>query len=169
MATWAAAMVLATAKIDPKMWLFLFTFSQVQLAEFFIWRNNSKAANAFLMLVLLLEPVASINLLKTPLRNQLWAIYALGITYWLATRKVTLTSEVAENGHLKWKFFEPPMPVTIGWVVALIAPLFLSGRTSAGVFAVLTAAVTLSQNYKYGTWGTMWCWVAILGWLLEIL
>ena len=130
MASWAASMGLAAltkAKADPKLWLLFFTFSQMQLAEFFIWKDlNNPYFAAFGLFVILMEPVVSINLIKSKL---MWVIYGAMVTWALMTTDVKFKSEVAPNGHLNWRWAEFDWKFWAVWLVGLLAPVYLAGYT----------------------------------------
>jgi len=172
LATWAAAMVLAGAThgYDPKLWLFAFVFTQMQLIEYFLWKDlkvprlNTLWSQAG-MLVILLEPVAAIYLIEdVALRNKMLAGYAVYVTAVLMTQKFDFTTVVGGNGHLKWKW-TPPVLASIPWFVFFLAPLWISGNY--GVFAGGVATLLMSTYFytQYGTISSMWCWIAVSMWL----
>lgn len=175
-ALFGAAFALANgASLKFIAWMLL--FSHMQLVEFFIWKNiNSKHWNRIFswlgLIVLVLEPIASMMLMNPGYqRNFLLVAYAvfcaaIVFLYWPWTPRTT----VAPNGHLRWHWQHPKMPMAsnLVWLAFFIVPLFLAEYYLAGALAVLTVALTMYTYLKHETWGSMWCWIANASWLLII-
>ena len=172
LATWAAAMVLAGATYgyEPKLWLFAFVFTQMQLIEYFLWKDlkvprlNTLWSKVGLF-VILLEPVAAIYLIEDiALRNKMLAGYAVYVAALLMTQKFDFTTTVGGNGHLKWNWTLPFL-ASIPWFLFFIAPLWISGNYGSLTVAVATLAMSTYFYSQYGTISSMWCWIAVLSWL----
>lgn len=158
-------------------WWLLFTFSQMQLAEFFMWKDipHNQFGSMIGSLSLALQPFASIYMIKDiSIRNKLWILYGVFTAIATFMGHPIFKAVKGGNGHLKWLF----VPTTYSlreminllvWLGFLMAPLIISKRYTALVFLMLTLIVSLYFYLKYETWGTMWCWVSILGWLLLLL
>ena len=173
LATWALGMALAgaTCGYDPKIWLFAFVFTQMQLIEYFLWKNlkvprlNTLWSQAG-MLVILLEPVAAIYMIKdVALRNKMFAAYAVYVAALLMTQKFDFTTVVGGNGHLEWKWI-PSFAAMIPWIVFFLAPLWISGNHVSFVAGVATLLMSTYFYMQYGTISSMWCWVAVFLWLI---
>lgn len=177
LATWALGMILATyAKIHatahPAIWFLGLEFTQMQLIEYFLWKNlNNPEQNALWsragMWLILAQPYFSIwTIQNLQLRRTLWALYSGAIILFLNSEKRDYSTEVGGNGHLKWNFlFERGSWFNIVWALGLLAPLVYSGHTEVFWFGSLTALVSLYFNSKYKTTGSYWCWLVVFGWL----
>ena len=167
-----AAVYKSQGVLDPHMWLLMTVFTHMQLVEYFLWKNlNVPAANAFWSgagaALLFAQPIISAMLLKKGLRNKLWLVYLLGAATYFATRKVDLSTEVGDNGHLKWNWITSfTSPWALAWLAMLVGPMLLTGHNSAAAFIVATYVASAYFNDKYGTAGSYWCWFAIATWLL---
>ena len=173
LATWAAAMSLAGATYgyDPKLWIFMILFTQVQLVEYFLWKNldvprlntlGSKAA----ALIILLEPVAAIYMIENvELRTKMLAGYAIYVTALLTTQKLDFHTTVGGNGHLEWKWV-PSYTLLVPWVVFFASPLLIAGYYKSFAVAMITLFMSIYFYRKYGTVSSMWCWIAVSTWLL---
>jgi hypothetical protein len=172
--TWAAAMALAAASQqthDPKLWIFMVLFTQMQLVEYYLWKNlnvprlnalGSKAA----MLIILLEPIAAIYLMdNTPLRTKLFIGYATWVVWFLTSQTFDFRTIVGGNGHLKWNWL-PLNASMIPWFVFFFVPLWLSGYRGAFAAGLFTLLMSFYFYEKYGTTSSMWCWVAVFTWIL---
>lgn len=178
--TWAFAMTLIAihyfrGRTDPVLLLFLATFTQIQLVEYFLWKNlNNVQANAFWsrvgFLVLILETLVAAALLPAALRAKAWAVI-LGVTaVYLLTHKIDARTTIGDNGHLKWHWAAPVnSPWGMGWIAMILAPFFIMGYNSLALFGVFTALVSMYFNYKYETFGSYWCWIAVSGALIPFL
>lgn len=176
LATWAAAMALAggTHGYDPQLWSFMMLFSQIQLVEYFLWKNlktpglNAMGSQAA-ALILVLEPVAAIYMIKEEaLRNKMLTGYAVYISFLLMTQSFDWRTSVGGNGHLKWEWL-PSHLLLIPWIAFLTAPFWISGRYKSFVVAIATLFMSIYFYAKYGTVSSMWCWIAISAWLFVLL
>jgi hypothetical protein len=176
LATWAAAMVLAGATYgyEPKIWLFAFVFTQMQLIEYFLWKNlkvprlNTLWSKAGL-LVILLEPVAAIYMIEdVALRNKMWTGYATYVAALLLTQRLDFTTVVGGNGHLKWNWL-PSTLLMIPWFAFFLAPLWIAKAYITFGMAVMTLLMSTYFYSQYGTISSMWCWIAVSVWLFMLL
>lgn len=160
---------------NPIILLLLFVFAQMQLIEYFLWKNLTvPAANQLWSAVgtslLIIQPLISAMLLPEDLRNKAWMITLTGTALYFLTTKVDLTTEVGENGHLKWNWIPSLLsPWAIGWLVMLIAPMWFTGHRIAFLFTMFTYIISTYFNDKYGTAGSYWCWLAVSAFLLAFL
>lgn len=170
--TWILTTILSIAmksQTDPKVWLLLTIFSQIQLAEYFIWKDlNNVYASMFALIILLLEPVASINLLKsTELRNKLWLVYGvLMMAFMLMSKKIDFTNEVGKDGHLVWNWFNFGPLFAIIWGLMFLVPILLAGYHKTFVAALLVMIYSRMNYIKYDTHSSMWCWFSVFFWVL---
>lgn len=174
LSTYLAAMTMAaiTHGTTEKIWWLMFTFSQMQLAEFFMWRDmpNNQFGSVLGALSLALQPVASIYMIDdTKIRNTLWGLYAL-ILLTVLVRNPVFRAEVGGNGHLKWLFIDGlTSPGVLLWLFFLLVPFAISKSYKSLAFGLITLVTSIYFYEKYGTAGTMWCWIVSLAWLVLLL
>jgi hypothetical protein len=173
LATWAAAMTLAGATYgyDPKLWIFACVFTQMQLIEYFLWKNlhvprlNTSWSQAGL-LVILLEPVAAIYMIENiELRNKMLMGYAVYVAALLTTQKFDFRTVVGGNGHLEWKWV-PSYTLLVPWIIFFASPLLIAGYYKSFAVAITTLLMSIFFYRKYGTVSSMWCWIAVFSWIL---
>ncbi len=178
LSTYLAAMTAAAITYGKSdIWWLLFTFSQIQLAEFFMWKDmpHNQLGSMIGSLSLVLQPVASIYLIKdVSLRNKLWIMYGIFTVLGTLFGNPVFKAVKGDNGHLKWLFISSIKSIrefanVVIWLAFLFAPLIITKQFVPLVFGVATLAVSLFFFLKYETWGTMWCWVSIFAWLLLII
>jgi hypothetical protein len=175
LATWAAGMTLALAankQYDPVLWTFMVIFTQIQLVEYFLWRNlkiprlNSLWSKAGLV-VILLEPIAAIYMIKNKnLRFKFLVAYGVYVMALLMTQQFNFSTKIGLNGHLQWNWLIPLWKF-LPWFVFLLAPMWIGGKNH-GTFLLcsITLLMSLYFYFKYKTVGTMWCWIAVFAWVL---
>lgn len=186
-ALFGAAIALFNRVADPRLVLFLMTFSAVQLVEFFAWRRIRdrtglpiRTVAVLLALVIVIEPVASIALLDGARTRALWwaaygafvALAALLAFSGSLGRVPEWTLRVAPNGHLRWDWLlDRSLAVNVlglAWAAFLIAPLWFSGYRWAFAYALASLALSVVCYWREGTLASMWCWIAALAWVLLV-
>lgn len=163
--------IMTKKTMDPKLWLLFTTFSQVQLAEYFIWTDlNSALASMFGFFIIFLEPIVSLNFLDNKiLRNKLIALYSLIMLIPILTKKIDFKNTVGKDGHLVWNWQDPGLIYTIIWSLFFLVPLFISGYHKTFMVTLGLMLYSLNNYLKYGTWTSMWCWFAIFAWIPFVL
>jgi hypothetical protein len=149
-------------------WVYLFfaSFISMQLVEFFIWRNiNDKYYNHIFSvagtILLLSQPFFSLMILSNiKLRNILLAICSLIVPYIIyKLLNIDIYSEVAKNGHLRWKWINTSPIIYILVVFFLSFSLFYE-KKYVFVFLGLGLLGLSYYNYKMDdTYSSMWCWL----------
>ena len=178
--TYALAMTLAfihkyANTLDPVMLLFMVVFTQMQLVEYFLWKNLLVPSSNHLwssvgVALIVIQPLVSAMLLQRDLRNKAWLITSIGTFIYFLTSKVDLSTEIGANGHLKWNWIpELTSPWSLAWLIMLLTPLWITGHRMAAMFGLLTYFTSAYFNGKYGTAGSYWCWIAVSVWLLALL
>jgi hypothetical protein len=161
--------------MDPVILLLLIVFAQMQLIEYFLWKNLTVASanqlwSAVGLALLVLQPLVSSMLLPYDIRNKAWLITLTGVALYLLTTKIDLSTEVGANGHLKWNWIPRlSSPWAFAWLFMLLAPLWLTGHRVAFMFTLGTYFISAYFNDKYGTAGSYWCWIAVSVFLLAFL
>jgi hypothetical protein len=172
--TYTLAMTLAAihhykGTMEPVMLLLLIVFAQMQLVEYFLWKNLSanQLWSGVGMSLLILQPLVTAMLLPDDMRNKAWLITLTGTVLYLLTTKVDLSTEVGANGHLKWNWIPSLSSLwAIAWLFMLLAPLWITGHRIAFMFTLGTFLISTYFNDKYGTAGSYWCWIAVSVFLL---
>ena len=150
-------------------YFFLMSFFVMQLIEFFIWRNlNNKDLNKLFSnlgaLLLLLQPVASLTMLKDiDLRNKMLTLYVIpAFSYFIYefVNKDFLTV-VSKTGHLKWDWLDVSgnkRILLIAWLFFLFFSLFYNKYYLAVTYTVVLLIISLYSYQKDGSFGSLWCW-----------
>jgi hypothetical protein len=158
--------------IDPKLWVFMVVFTQMQLVEYFLWKNLSVPSlnamwSAIGLALILAEPAASLNMLRD---KRFLALYTAGAIAYLLMGRFDFRTTIGANGHLKWNWlFSSWSFEIILWTTALLAPLYLTGHQGAALFGLVTFMISMYFNSKYGTAGSYWCWLALGAWLIVLI
>lgn len=178
--TYAFAMTLALIHhykktLHPTLLLFMIVFAQMQLVEYFLWKNltvpnaNQLWSSVGLSLIVI-QPFITAMLLPDDMRNKAWMITLAGTALYFLMKKVDLSTTVGGNGHLKWNWIPSlASPWIIGWLVMLLAPLWITGRRLSVFFGLITYFMSAYFNNKYGTAGSYWCWIVISTFLFAFL
>jgi hypothetical protein len=145
------------------------SFFVMQLIEFFIWRNlNNKELNKLFSnlgaLLLLLQPVASLTLLKDiDLRNKMLTLYGIpAFSYFIYefVNKDFLTV-VSKNGHLKWNWVDVSgnkRILLVAWLFFLFFSIFYNKYYLSLAYTVVLLIISLYSYLKDGSFGSLWCW-----------
>jgi hypothetical protein len=150
-------------------YFFFFSFMLMQLIEFFIWRNlDDKFLNHILsvvgMFLVIIQPIASLLILDDKkLSYKLIAIYSLFsfsfLIHQLNDHK--FTTEVAKNGHLKWKWNDLTGYKSILyllWLGLLYYSLIVSKNYMPLIYVSILLIISYYSDYNGGTAGSLWCW-----------
>ena len=75
-----------------------------------------------------------------------------------------------KNKHLIWYWLDLPIIwLIIGLSYYLIPPLFnKTGELYTFLFTLITVVISLYFYYKYKTWGSMWCYISNLLWIVAL-
>jgi hypothetical protein len=154
--------------------LITLSVSVMQLFEYFVWKNihNKKIIKylsifgPFIILLQLLlinyaflkgqERIISISL-----------IFAVGIIcmiYNYYNNKFDM--KVGENGHLIWYWVDVSPLLLLFIFTFYLYPLFKKENKFAFIFTAIFILISLYFYYKYKTWGTMWCYLTNLTWIV---
>lgn len=178
--TYALAMSIATihkynGTLNPYLLLLMVVFTQMQLVEYFLWKNLSvPSANRLWSSVglglIIIQPLVSAMLLPDNIRNKSWLITLAGTALYFSMSQVNLSTTVGGNGHLRWNWIPSlTSPWIIGWLVMLLGPLWIAGRRGPALFGLITYFISVYFNNKYGTAGSYWCWTVVSGLLVAFL
>ena len=76
-----------------------------------------------------------------------------------------------ENKHLIWYWLD----LSIYWIIIgllfYLIPAYFNKYNNKFlfVFALITLIISLYFYYKYKTWGTMWCYISNILWIIFLL
>jgi hypothetical protein len=175
--TIAAIIVLSLNKIPIRTILLVYTVSLIQLIEYFTWKNinNNEIVHylsitgAFILLLQVL--LITNNNLKN--KEQLFSyifIFILAIiAFYHNFENKKFHMEKGENGHLKWLWADLPIPLLISGLLLWIYPPIKNKNYISTLFIITTLTISFYYYYKYKTWGSMWCYIGNLFWILLIM
>jgi hypothetical protein len=175
--TIAAIIVLSLNKIPIRTILLVYTVSLIQLMEYFTWKNinNNEIVHylsitgAFILLLQVL--LISNNNLKN--KEQLFSyifIFILTIiAFYHNFENKKFHMEKGDNGHLKWLWADLPIPLLISGLLLWIYPPIRNKNYISTLFIITTLTISFYYYYKYKTWGSMWCYIGNLFWILLII
>ena len=92
--------------------------------------------------------------------------YVLFITMWLLTSSFDFSTVRAANGHLAWKWLQPHPIVAMVWLAFLIAPFIIRRNYMFATYILATFIISVVTYINYGTWGSMWCWMYNMIWVV---
>jgi hypothetical protein len=171
-------------KIDKHIALFSLVFIQMQLVEYFMWKDQkcgsvNHYASIFGNILLLLQPVSVIlfgimlNTFSYP-RKYLYILLLITIIPLIFTfyryvnnTKRKLCTKEQDSGHLEWEFIEGK---TENWnyfyfmqyFVFLSVPwLLLNDKVRGLIFFLLLILSYAYQRYNFAQWESKWCYYAV--------
>lgn len=151
---------------------FFASFGSMQFVEYLLWSFPKQNAlfSVFGFWLIVLQPLFSI--LQLQQKEHLVSLLTIYLGFFIAMAYValnpkkygiTFSSTIAANGHLMWNW----LPIDVWgaipvYMLLMFIPLYLLGYTWGiiGGFTTLVASIT-TYGY-YGTWGSIWCWLAAL-------
>jgi len=147
---------------------FLLAFSSMQLIEGLFWRGsiNARTTSCLVIVVLCLQLVLLMYHLKPVfwktgvVLSFLWLVIGL---VWTHGAKVS----VADNGHLDWPVIHIPFLVVV-WTFLFFYPPIQQKRWKFVVFNGILYSVSLYMFWSFSTFGSMWCWVSNICYLIYI-
>jgi hypothetical protein len=168
-----------SSKIKPEsfssifMYLFVFSFSFMQLVEYFIWTSietrdatMNKISSVFgWLLIRVVQPITALFLLPQShvyLRNVLLPTYITSLVGTTAYKSmynpIEFKTIVGKNGHLEWlwndlKGFEINNVIMYFVCMATLFTRFPVGVIGAGL------SLLFSIFYYKNTWGSNWCYL----------
>jgi hypothetical protein len=147
-------------------YMFFFSFIIMQLNEFFLWKtiDNSFYNQLFSItgsIILLLQPIASIFLIKNVLlRNKLlYAYLLLSIPYSIykfSTKKIH--TKISPLKHLNWDYFSLSPLLLSGWFFFLLIGGFYEKKWTFLFFGISTVLISYYYYIQDETNSSMWCW-----------
>ena len=160
--------------------IILLSVSSMQLLEYFIWTYiNDDKMNELLskigLFIIFFQLCLIINYNKNPvLKPFIILSFSLIILLLILTefKNIQFKTTKASNGHLRWHWIE----FSNIWIILILSyyiipPLFNtnSNRFYYFLFVFSTLIISLYTYHKYKTWGSMWCYISNLSWILLII
>lgn len=145
------------------LYFFIVSFASMQLVEYFIWKNiNNKESVQFYsicgQLVVLLQPIASLLLLKQELLKWVMLlVYSVPTSYLFVTSNKNYKTTV-RNGHLKWNWMPTNTMMELAWLFFLLFSFVVNGHYNYLIGTFILLIITYWSYNKNGTAGSLWCW-----------
>jgi hypothetical protein len=144
-------------------YFFILSFASMQLIEYFLWKNinNKKSVQTisiFGQLLVLLQPIASLMMLKNELLKWIMiGIYSIPASILFISSNKNYKTTVL-NGHLKWNWMPVSYIMYYMWLFFLLFSFVMNGYYSYVIAALFLFVITYWSNYDNGTAGSLWCW-----------
>lgn len=164
---------------NPFIYVFLLEVISVQFVEFLLWRNlNNKRVNGALSylcswLVGIQPPTLALLIEEPTPRNTLLVLYGILVLVYYGFRQQMNPSQfhttVAKNGHLKWNWLNLngyENTFLFAFLAFYLLPMIFIRNNLLTSVIVVTMAVSLYFYYTAGSFGSMWCWMSNVGFLL---
>lgn len=174
---------------DWKVYLFFFSFTSMQLVEYFLWKSikqNNKYNNKLFsiigwLLIRFIQPCCLILLIPDKyllikyLTFVIYFIFAIAFSvYKYLYNPVDFTTTIGKNGHLLWKWIKSNNifeSIINYFYMLLFIILFIKMPIIA---LIILAFYIYCYIYYYNnmTYGSMWCWMSnsvLLYFLIKIL
>lgn len=166
-----------TKAIDNYIIIILLSFTSMQLLEFFAWTYyNNPIINNFLSILGLIIIIIQIFLLNYYLPNKkesqiLLFILAIVLLLFLIFQvpKIKFEMKRGKNKHLLWYWLDLPIIWIIIGLSFYLIPAYLSKYSIIFYFVLITLIISLYFYWKYKTWGSMWCYLSNIGWIIVLL
>lgn len=180
LATYIVGMILSIISkfyftTTPMVWLLGTEFTQMQLIEYFLWKNlNNPVQNEFWSKagagLIYIQPLITIwGIQNIKVRSALWALYGSVTLLRMLTSKINFSTEVAKNGHLRWNWMSFHKPYTYFWLLMFLGSIYLSKHYKTFWVSLFTVLMSGYFNFKYDSVGSYWCWIVVFVWLGGIL
>lgn len=175
--TISAIICLYLDKIPVSVIIISWSFTLVQLLEYFAWTYiNDKKIIYYLSIIGLLLAFSQIFLMCYYVKNKKlqMGLFISLIIYTVAycifvIPKTKFNMKKGANGHLEWEWLAIPPIFALIFILFYIIPVLFSKNYAGVIFTSITALISLYYYYKYNTWGTMWCYFSNIIWSFYIL
>jgi hypothetical protein len=153
------------------------SITSMQLLEFFAWRNiNDKKIIknlSILGLVIIILQIIIINssIYNKKLRNIALVLFAIYIIIFIIIflPNLKFDMEKGENGHLIWHWIDTNIYLHIIAYMFYLIPFYLNKDYVILYFGMISLIVSIYFYYKYKTFGTIWCHISNLYWIILLL
>jgi hypothetical protein len=153
------------------LYLLLFAVAAMQLVEYFLWKNlknfkiNTQLSMAAISLVVVQQLILMFMIPNEALRTYMLLAYAVFVVLFYVFKRPTLQlhTSIGKNGHLSWDWLNYNGYEQIWLFVGLLfylVPVFMIQQFVLMFFLILFLSASLFYNYKFNTFGSMWCWAS---------
>jgi hypothetical protein len=177
-AGFASAIILLIMNKTPYHYILIgLSITSMQLLEFFAWRNinnekfieNLSVLGLFIIMFQLF--IINYSIYNKRIRNI--ALAFLG-TYLIAFIIIILPTlkfdiEKGNNGHLIWHWIDMDIQWQIIVYMFYLIPFYLNKDFVILYLGIISLIFSLYFYYKYKTFGTIWCHISNLFWLILLL
>jgi hypothetical protein len=159
--------------------IIILSFTIIQFIEFLTWIYlNDRYINKILSIIAFILIIIQMLLLQIFMLKPLYRLISL-ISFFIFAilfiiiqlPKVDFRMTRGKNKHLAWHWLDLPIIwIIIGLCYYLIPAFFhKSGEYFTFIFTFTTIIISLYFYYKYKTWGSMWCYISNLLWIIAII
>lgn len=155
--------------------LIVFSVTSMQLLEYFVWLQIDNGSTFWLSLiasVILFSQVALINWFYLQGLERCVCFVILGVLtgycYYYCFTNGLFFMDKGANGHLRWHFLQLHPVLIIFMLLFYMYPLWRTAQYAMLCVAVVMLDVSLYFHYKYGTWGSMWCYFSNVLWIFMV-
>lgn len=165
--------------IDKSIIILLLSFTFIQLIEFFTWTyydnlriNRILSIIAFITIIIQLL-LLQYYLLESKYRKISLSIFIVFLILFLIIQlpKTDFRMTRGKNKHLIWHWMNQPLIWLIFGLAFYIIPSYYNKYKSKSIFlfTIITLTISLYFNYKYNTWGSMWCYISNIIWIILLI
>jgi hypothetical protein len=169
----------------PFLYLLFFTFTSMQLIEYFLWKSlktkDHKSNQLFSMIgwiiIRIIQPLAILLIIPKGydiIKYSLSIIYFLTLTivsiYKQIYNPIDFTTPIDNNGHLYWKWLDLYNYERIVFVLYII--IFFTLILTYPIATSILLLLLVYDYFKYANFSSMWCWMCnsvLLYFLFKIL
>lgn len=165
--------------IDKSIIILLLSFTFIQLIEFFTWTYyNNLRINRILSIIAFITIIIQLILLQYYLleakyRKISLSIFIVFLILFLIIQlpKTDFRMTRGKNKHLIWHWMNQPLIWLIFGLAFYIIPSYYNKYKykSIFLFTFITLTISLYFNYKYNTWGSMWCYISNIIWIILLI
>jgi hypothetical protein len=165
--------------IDKSIIILLLSFTFIQLIEFFTWTYyNNLRINRILSIIAFITIIIQLILLQYYLleakyRKISLSIFIVFLILFLIIQlpKTDFRMTRGKNKHLVWHWMNQPLIWLIFGLAFYIIPSYYNKYKykSIFLFTFITLTISLYFNYKYNTWGSMWCYISNIIWIILLI
>jgi len=174
----SSIIVFSLNEIDNEIILITLSVSIMQLLEYFTWKYiDNKTYNYYLSIIgslIILIQVILINYFNLYDKNEriiAFTIIFIGtiyIYYYVFTNNL-FYMDVGKNGHLVWHYTDIPPLILLIIFILYSYPFFRAKKFNEGIIVLIFLFISLYFYYKYKTWGSMWCYLINIIWVVLII
>ena len=194
--TCLASYAYSKKKISFIILLFFYSFSLIQLVEFFLWLNldkpkfTSKTCKLGLLyrlsaykepninylfscigfFIILSQPFISLLRLKDEkLKKNMILLYLIFCIYGIYFYPTEMKTIVGQNKHLEWKWLKYPLHIILIWFLFFTFYDIYENKILSFIIIFIPFLISLITYKMTNTWGSMWCWFSNIYSLLLLL